>query len=142
MAFVPKNRAEVEPWLSRFYDVSDKLDATRISTVYTEDAKVQFSNMPLMEGLDALRSFFVSTWDKLEMMHHGIGDFDLVGDKIYHPCNITWKVKGDPEKETIVVPAFAVFHLVTEGENKGLVSSAEFYMDCSPLMAAIQRSSV
>ncbi|KAI5921154.1 hypothetical protein F4810DRAFT_376977 [Camillea tinctor] len=141
MAFVPKDRSEVEPWLTRFYNVSDNLDVAGLSTIYTEDAKVQFGNMPLMDGLDALRSFFVPTWGKLEMMHHGIGDYELVGDKIYHPCSITWKVKADPEKETIVVPAFAVFHLVTEGESKGLTSSAEFYMDSSPLMAAIQRSS-
>lgn len=66
---------------------------------------------------------------------------DLVDNKIYQPCHITWRVKNDPEKESIVVPAFAVVHLVTAGEEKGLVGSAEYYMDGSPLAAALQRSS-
>ncbi|KAI1501621.1 hypothetical protein F5X99DRAFT_193803 [Biscogniauxia marginata] len=141
MTFVPKTRSEVQLWLSRFYDVCDSLDADRLPTIYTQYAKVQFGNLPVMDGLDALRNFFVPTWNKLEMMHHETGNFDLVDDKIYQPCYITWKVKNDPEKETVIIPGFAVFHLVMEGDDKDLISSAEFYMDSSPLMTAIQRSS-
>lgn len=65
---------------------------------------------------------------------------DLIGnDKIYQSCHITWKVKNDPKKETIVVPAMAVLHLVTSGVEKGLISGAEFYMDPAPLIAAFAR---
>lgn len=65
----------------------------------------------------------------------------MVENRIYQPCHITWQVKNDPEKETIKVPAAAILHVELSGERKGLISRAAFYMDGSPLMAALQRSS-
>ncbi|KAI1472550.1 uncharacterized protein F4812DRAFT_409368 [Daldinia caldariorum] len=140
MAFVPTTNSEIREWLLRFHASNDSLDVSRLEDIYTKDAKVQFGNMPLFEGLDELRSFFKGTWARLEMMHHKIESFDMVDNKIYQPCHITWKVKNDPEKETIVVPAFAFVHLETSGENRGLVKQAAYYMDGAPLMAALQRS--
>ncbi|KAI6082666.1 hypothetical protein F4821DRAFT_263703 [Hypoxylon rubiginosum] len=141
MAFVPTTQSEVQAWLERFHAANDSLDPSRLASIYTKDAKVQFGNMPVIEGLDAMRSFFSATWAKLEMMHHEPESFDLVDNKIYQPCHITWQVKNDPEKEKIIVPAFALIYLVTSGDDKGLISRAAFYMDGAPLMAALQRSS-
>ncbi|KAI8962652.1 hypothetical protein F5Y11DRAFT_322303 [Daldinia sp. FL1419] len=141
MAFVPTTSTEIRKWLLRFHATNDSLDASRLGEIYTQDAKIQFGNMPIFNGLDELRNFFKGVWVKLEMMHHEIESFDMVGDKIYQPCHITWKVKNDPEKETITVPACAIVCLETSGENKGLVKKAEYYMDSAPLMAALQRSS-
>ncbi|KAL7621557.1 hypothetical protein AAE478_008882 [Parahypoxylon ruwenzoriense] len=140
MAFVPTTKQEVQEWLLRFHAANDSLDVNRLATIYTKDASVRFGNMPLLVGLDALRNFFLATWPKLETMHHEIESFDMLENRIYQPCHITWTVKNDPEKETIVVPAFAAIHLVTSGEEKGLVKSAAYYMDGSPLMTALQRS--
>lgn len=65
---------------------------------------------------------------------------DLVGsDKIYQSCHITWKVKNDPERETIEVPAMAVLHLVTSGAEKGLIREAQYYLDPAPLVSAFSR---
>ncbi|KAI2620517.1 hypothetical protein GGR54DRAFT_601389 [Hypoxylon sp. NC1633] len=141
MAFVPTTKLEVQAWLQRFHAASDSLDVSKLSTIYANDAKVQFGNLPLIEGLDALRDFFCVTWARLEMMHHEIDSFDMVDNRIYQPCHITWKVKNDPEKEEIVVPAVAIIDIVTSGEEKGLISYGAFYMDGTPLMAALQRSS-
>ncbi|KAI0850755.1 hypothetical protein F5Y00DRAFT_231977 [Daldinia vernicosa] len=141
MAFVPTTQSEIREWLLRFHESNDSLDVSRLSDIYTEDAKVQFGNMPLFDGLDGLRKFLGGTWAGLEMMHHEIESFDMVDNKIYQPCHITWKVKNDPEKETIVVPAFAFVCLETSGENRGRVKQAAYYMDGAPLMAALQRSS-
>ncbi|KAI4866640.1 hypothetical protein F4820DRAFT_416234 [Hypoxylon rubiginosum] len=141
MAFFPTSQSEVQAWLQRFHNVNDSLDISGLASIYTKDAKVQFGNMPLMEGLDALRNVLSTTWARLEMMHHEIESFDLVDNKIYQPCHVTWRVKNDPEKENITVPAFAFIQLVTSGEDKGLISRAAFYMDGGPLAAALQRSS-
>ncbi|KAI2778094.1 hypothetical protein F4815DRAFT_478726 [Daldinia loculata] len=140
MAFVPTTQSEIREWLLRFHESNDSLDVSRLSDIYTEDAKVQFGNMPLLDGLDGLRKFFEGTWARLEMMHHEIDSFDMIDNKIYQPCHITWKVKNDPEKETIVVPAFAFIYLETSGENRGRVKQAAYYMDGAPLTAALQRS--
>ncbi|KAI1101022.1 hypothetical protein F4804DRAFT_317269 [Jackrogersella minutella] len=141
MAFVPTTRPEVKAWLQRFHAANDSLDTSRLANIYTKDAKVQFGNMPLVEGLDALRNFFGASWAKLETMHHEAESFDMVDNKIYQPCHITWRVKNDPEKEKVVVPACAVIHLVTSGEDKGLICHAAYYMDGASLAAALQRSS-
>ncbi|KAI0385018.1 hypothetical protein F5Y04DRAFT_203674 [Hypomontagnella monticulosa] len=141
MAFVPTTRPEVRAWLERFHSVNDSLDSSRLGEIYTGDAKVQFGNMPLIEGLDRLRDNFSGNWARLEMMHHEIESFDMIENRIYQPCHITWKVKNDPEKETIKVPAVAVLHLELSGEEKGLIRRAAYYMDGSPLVAALQRSS-
>ncbi|KAI1417430.1 hypothetical protein F5Y13DRAFT_152809 [Hypoxylon sp. FL1857] len=140
MAFVPTTRSEVRAWLERFHAANDSLDTSRLADIYAKGTKVQFGNMPIINGLDELQNFFAGTWAKLEMMHHEIEDFDMVDNRIYQPCHITWQVKNDPEKEEITVPAFAVVHLVTSGEEKGLVGRAAYYMDGAPLMAALQRS--
>ncbi|KAI1379163.1 hypothetical protein F4677DRAFT_410799 [Hypoxylon crocopeplum] len=141
MAFVPTTQIEVQAWLQRFHAANDSLDVSKLASIYAKDAKVQFGNMPLVEGLDALRNFFGASWARLEMMHHEIESFDVVDNRIYQPCHITWQVKNDPEKEKVVVPAIAVIHLVTSGEDKGLISRAAYYMDGAPLVAALQRSS-
>ncbi|KAI1658693.1 hypothetical protein F4813DRAFT_355993 [Daldinia decipiens] len=141
MAFVPTTQSEIREWLLRFHESNDSLDVSRLSDIYTEDAKVQFGNMPLFNGLDGLRKFLKGTWAGLEMMHHEIDSFDMIDNKIYQPCHITWKVKNDPVRETIVVPAFAFICLETSGENRGRVKQAAYYMDNAPLMAALQRSS-
>jgi hypothetical protein len=66
---------------------------------------------------------------------------DLVGDgKIYQSCHISWRVKNDPQKEKVAIPGMAVIHLVTSGEEKGLIAAAEFYMDPAPLLAALARA--
>ncbi|KAI1778981.1 hypothetical protein F4818DRAFT_437782 [Hypoxylon cercidicola] len=141
MAFVPKTRSEAQAWLQRFHAVNDSLEVSGLASIYARDANMQFGNMPLVEGLDAIRNFLGATWARLEMMHHETESFDLVENKIYQPCHITWRVKNDPEKEKITVPAFAFIYLVTSGVDAGLVSRASFYMDGAPLVAAIQRSS-
>ncbi|KAI0839582.1 hypothetical protein F5Y06DRAFT_265740 [Hypoxylon sp. FL0890] len=141
MAFVPTTQTEIQAWLERFHAVNDSLDTTRLEDIYAKDAKVQFGNMPVVNGIDGLRNFFSGTWAKLEMMHHKIESFDMVDNRIYQSCHITWQVKNDPENEKVVVPAFAVVHLVMSGEEKGLIGRAAYYMDGAPLVAALQRSS-
>ncbi|OTA62767.1 hypothetical protein K449DRAFT_382069 [Hypoxylon sp. EC38] len=141
MAFVPTTRSEIQTWLERFHAANDSLDTSRLGDIYAKDAIVQFGNMPLIHGLDELRNFFSGTWAKLEMMLHEIDSFDMVDNRIYQPCHITWQVKNDPENEKIKVPAFGLVHLVTSGPEKGLVSRAAYYMDGAPLVAALQRSS-
>lgn len=66
---------------------------------------------------------------------------DLVENRtIYQSCRISWVVKNDPDKEVVVVPAMAVIHLVTSGDEKGLVQAAEYYMDPTGLIAAFSRA--
>ncbi|KAI0886244.1 uncharacterized protein GGS22DRAFT_187482 [Annulohypoxylon maeteangense] len=141
MAFFPTTQSEVQAWLQRFHSVNDSLDTSKIADIYAKDAKVQFGNMPVIEGLDGLRNFFGRSWVTLESMHHEIESFDMIENRIYQSCHITWQVKNDPEKEKVVVPAMAVIHLVKSGEEKGLINRAAYYMDGSPLKAVYQRLS-
>ncbi|KAI1211942.1 uncharacterized protein F4807DRAFT_458146 [Annulohypoxylon truncatum] len=141
MAFFPTTRSEVQAWLQRFQSVNDSLDASRVGEIYAKDAKVQFGNLPLVEGLDELKSLFGRSWENLESMVHEIENFDMIENRIYQSCHITWQVKNDPEKEKVVVPAMAVIHLVESGDEKGLVKRAAYYMDGAPLAAVYQRLS-
>ncbi|KAI1449126.1 hypothetical protein F5Y02DRAFT_414387 [Annulohypoxylon stygium] len=141
MAFFPTTRSEVQAWLKRFHSVNDSLDVSRIGEIYAKDAQLQFGNLPLIEGLDGLRDFFGRSWKTMESMLHEIDNFDIIENRIYQSCHITWQVKNDPEKEKVKVPAFAVIHLVESGEDKGLIKHAEYYMDGSPLVAVYQRLS-
>ncbi|KAI2463302.1 hypothetical protein F4781DRAFT_417039 [Annulohypoxylon bovei var. microspora] len=140
MAFFPTTQSETQAWLQRFHAANDSLDTSRLADIYSKNTKVQFGNMPLMEGLDELRNFLSGSWANLEMMHHDIENFDMVENRIYQSCHVTWQVKNDPEKEKVVVPAMAVIHLVKSGHEKGLIDRAAFYLDGAPLMAAYQRS--
>ena len=60
---------------AQFHASNDSLDVSRLEDIYTKDAKVQFGNMPLFDGLDGLRNFFEGIWARLEMMHHEIESF-------------------------------------------------------------------
>ncbi|ORY67626.1 uncharacterized protein BCR38DRAFT_427742 [Pseudomassariella vexata] len=125
-----------------FHDVGDSLDISRLSSLYAEDVEFQFGNLPVGRGLEAAKGLFEPQWAKFETMHHEIKDFDLVGgDKIYQACEISWTVKDDPEKETVKIPAMAVFHLVTSGEERGLIKVFRAYLNTSPLEAAVARAS-
>ncbi|KAI0009672.1 ribosomal protein S5 domain 2-type protein [Xylariaceae sp. FL0662B] len=103
MAFVPTTKAEIREWLTRFQAVNDSLDVSRLPTIYAKNARVQFGNTPVMTGLDAIRNYFESTWAKLETMHHEIHNFNMVDNKIYQPCHITWQIKNDPKQENCAV---------------------------------------
>ncbi|KAI1137445.1 hypothetical protein F5Y05DRAFT_387238 [Hypoxylon sp. FL0543] len=140
MAFVPTTQSEVRAWLERSFAAHDSLDASKLADIYAKDAIVQFGNMPLMNGTDELLKFYSGIWDQLEMMHHELESFDMVENRIYQSCHITWQVKNDPQNEKITVPGFGFYHLVTSGEEKGKVSRASYYMDGAPLMAALERS--
>ncbi|KAI1391943.1 uncharacterized protein F4822DRAFT_388995 [Hypoxylon trugodes] len=140
MAFVPTSRSEVQTWLDRFLAINDTLDVSKLDTVYTKNATVKFGNRPIIQGLENIQNFFVPTWSREELMHHDVDSFDMIDNRIYQECRVTWKVKNDPEKETIVLSAIAVLHLATTGEEKGLVSHAAYYMDGAPLNAALKRS--
>ena len=46
-----------------------------------------------------------------------MGHADVLPDKIYQQVNIHYLVKGDAEKEDIVIEAFAVFHQGVDDEK-------------------------
>ncbi|EON98388.1 putative ntf2-like protein [Phaeoacremonium minimum UCRPA7] len=123
-----------------FHEVSDSLDPARLPEVYAKDGILQYANVPPVQGLDNLKGFFGPIFEKLELMRHDISYFDLVGDKIYQACTITYRAKNDPQKEEIVVPALGVFHILPAGDDAGKMKKAEVYIDPSPLMAAIARA--
>jgi hypothetical protein len=128
--------------------------------VYAEDGTLQYANVPPVQGLDNLTSFFGPIFKKLELMRHEILYYgkslliysslsmkqvltvncsDLVEDKMYQACTITYRAKNDPNNEEIVVPAFGVFHILPSGKDAGKMKRAEVYLDPAPLMAAIAR---
>ncbi|EFX03228.1 hypothetical protein CMQ_3157 [Grosmannia clavigera kw1407] len=142
MAFVPTNKEELERWLHRFHSVNDALDTTRLHEVYAKDITLQYGNRPPVHGLNNLIAFFEPTYKMLDSMHHKIAYFDLVGDgsRFYQPCHITYRVKNDPEKEAIKIPAIGVWHLETAGEDVGKAKQFEVYLDPSPVTAAVARA--
>ncbi|KAH8662077.1 hypothetical protein BX600DRAFT_465530 [Xylariales sp. PMI_506] len=140
MAFVPTNQSETRQWLLKFQEANDSLDVSRLPSIYAKDIKLQFANNPVLQGLEAVTEHYRMAWAALDFMHHEIGDVDLVGgDKIYQACSISFRVKNDPEMETVQIPGMAVLHLTTSEEEKGLVKRAEYYLDTSPLGPAFSR---
>ena len=53
----------------------------------------------------------------MDEFHHSAGHIDVLLDKIYQEATIEYIVKGDPEKERIIVRGFAVFHKLVEDEK-------------------------
>lgn len=61
--------------------------------------------------------------------------FDVLPDKIYQVARISYKVKGDPAKETFIVPGLAVFHKKPEDTK---IHRFDVYIDISPVFKRIQ----
>jgi hypothetical protein len=60
---------------------------------------------------------------------------DVVKDKIYLTCTITYVVKNDPKQEAFKIPAAGVFHLLDAaeqeelGDEEGVIRKFEVYLD-------------
>lgn len=50
----------------------DSLDATRLGSIFTKHVRIQFAEVPIMEGLDAAKTYFKSLWSNLASMEHEI----------------------------------------------------------------------
>ncbi|KXJ94089.1 ribosomal protein S5 domain 2-type protein [Microdochium bolleyi] len=138
-AFVPASRDELYSWLTRFNEVVDSLDSTRLGSIFAKQVRVQFAEVPILEGLDAAQAYFRTLWSSLESMEHEIDAYDMAGDRIYMPCHITWRLQGDDEHEEITVRALSILRISTEGPESGLVYDARFYLDAAPLMSGLNR---
>lgn len=57
---------------------------------------------------------------------------DVVGDRLYHQTNITYKVKGDTQN--LNIPAISIVH--RNAEQK--IYKLEIYVDNTPLMAKVK----
>lgn len=139
--------------------MGDSLDPSRLPEVYAKDRILQYANIPPVLGLDELKSFFGPILEKLGLMHHEISYFgvymglapaifvsltnnknlDLVGDKLYQACRITYRMNNDPEEEETKIPAFGVFQVPLSGKDAGKMKKVVVYLDPSPLMAALAR---
>ena len=120
-----------------FYDAADSLDASRyIKGFFTPNAELTLGQSPTMHGHDELLPTITGYLTVFNMMKHvyvsaqaysykvltfplsgSLGHFDVLPDKIYQQANIHYLVKGDVEKEEIVVKALAVFHKGVEDEK-------------------------
>lgn len=64
---------------------------------------------------------------------------DLVGNKIYESCLLTYIVANDPEEKKIKIPAFGKIFLVEEGQDEaGKMERFEVYLDPSEVFKRIQ----
>ncbi|KAH7037459.1 uncharacterized protein B0I36DRAFT_380650 [Microdochium trichocladiopsis] len=138
-AFVPTSKDELYSWLTRFNKTMDSLDITRLGSIFTKQVRIQFAEVPIMEGLEATQAYFKSLWCNLESMEHEIDSYDMTENRIYQPCHITWRLHGDDEHEEITVRALSILRITTEGPETGLVYDARFYLDAAPLMSALAR---
>ncbi|KAG0648334.1 Phosphoserine aminotransferase [Hyphodiscus hymeniophilus] len=157
MALQTKSRDEVNAWLHAFHHAADSLTTTTLPKFYTEDATLNFANNEPLVGLSNIiyvstllysfihsdlkhiftrvhKQFFNVAFPQLESMKHDVIDFDVVKDKIYMSCTITYVVKNDPKQEKFRIPAFGVFHLVPVSEQLGqkgeaLLRRFDVYLD-------------
>lgn len=50
----------------------DSLDVSRLGSIFTKQVRIQFAEVPIMEGLDATKTYFKSLWANLASMEHEI----------------------------------------------------------------------
>jgi hypothetical protein len=63
---------------------------------------------------------------------------DVINNRIYLRCFITYVVKNDPENKKIRIPVVGVFLLVPESRNgEAVIESFEAYLDASGVFARV-----
>ncbi|KAF2665803.1 hypothetical protein BT63DRAFT_428750 [Microthyrium microscopicum] len=130
---------EAEAWLQGFYDMADKLEAVPWFEQYsTEDTEIQYANLPLMTGKDAL-NMYIKVFGNLDRLAHSVKHFDVVGDRILHAVTVRYVVKGDdPDKDVIEIGAFSECHLRRdEVDGKVKCARADIYVDPSPVFQRV-----
>ncbi|CAE6424123.1 unnamed protein product [Rhizoctonia solani] len=124
-------------WLVGFVRVAEQLDWTVWEGWWTQDAFMQFGNIPRLEGKDAIAGSHGKLYGALESTHHDFIRYsvDVPLGLIYLSSNVTFKVKQDPDKREIKLPAIAVIHKkIGESQTTG----CEIYCDMAPVMSVVQ----
>ncbi|KAJ9149435.1 hypothetical protein NKR23_g4254 [Pleurostoma richardsiae] len=134
MPSLPTTRDEAEGWVRNFHRVCDTLEASLLDTVFARDATLQFGNYPVINGVEGIKALLGRQFALLEEMHHKFRYGDVVGDRVYHACTISYLIKGDTKENEIEIPAAAIHHVVTEGEEKGLIKRFEVFIDNAPVV--------
>ncbi|CUA69005.1 hypothetical protein RSOLAG22IIIB_08257 [Rhizoctonia solani] len=124
-------------WLDGYAKALDSLDWAKWEGRWTEDAFLQFGNLPRIQGKEAIATFHEQMFGAFEYLHHNFTrySFDVPLELIYQTTIVTFRVKSDPEKRDIQVPGMSVIHKKT-GENQA--TGCEIYVDSSPVMAVVQ----
>jgi hypothetical protein len=66
------------------------------------------ANQPPICGAANIEKSFSSMTGIIEMMRHDISHIDVVSDRIYAAMDLSWIIKGDPDKELLTGKAIAV----------------------------------
>ncbi|KAI8285673.1 hypothetical protein K4K56_009200 [Colletotrichum sp. SAR 10_98] len=135
---LPNTRDEVEAWLLNNFLAFDSLDITEHPKIFSKDAQLQFANNPVLYGIEKIQQSFVPAFSALSYMKHVPVTFDKVDNKVWFTVKISYRAKGDPENQTITIPASALAHLVTEGEEAGKLARFQVFLDNSPVLERIE----
>ncbi|CAF4412416.1 unnamed protein product [Adineta steineri] len=84
-----QSKDDVLLWLKQFHEASASLNAEYfIKKFFDDDAILQFANNSIIKGHENLIKNFQKQFDLLDMMHHEIGHFDILPDRIYQYAKI------------------------------------------------------
>ncbi|KAK4506745.1 hypothetical protein PRZ48_000478 [Zasmidium cellare] len=126
---IDQKRKEVAEWLQSWYDVADKCVPPNSVKFFADDCVVRFNNAPAVHGAPAAQKEFESVAPIIGWMKHEILDFDIVDNKIYNECNVTYVLKGDPEEKQITMHRFNFYERNAEGK----ITKWTAYFDSSPM---------
>ncbi|KAF9878866.1 hypothetical protein CkaCkLH20_03766 [Colletotrichum karsti] len=135
---LPNTREEVEAWLLNTFNTFDSRDVTVLNKIFSKKGELHFANNPVLKGLDEIRQWFTPNFEVLGHMKHVPILFDKVDEKIWFTTEISYRVKGDPENETITLPGSALATLVTEGEETGKMARFQVFLDNRPVVEKVE----
>ncbi|KAH7310105.1 hypothetical protein BKA65DRAFT_169978 [Rhexocercosporidium sp. MPI-PUGE-AT-0058] len=139
MSLQNASQQDITAWVEGFHRASDSLTTTNLGKFYTKNGTLKFANNELLVGLDAINTFFGATFPLLSSMKHDIVT-DVIGNKIYQTCTITYTVKDDPHSRSIKIPAMGVFHLVPCADFKSgepLIERFDVFLDGSEVFGVV-----
>ncbi|KAF3810992.1 hypothetical protein GCG54_00003172 [Colletotrichum gloeosporioides] len=155
---LPNTPDEVEAWLLNNFVAFDSLDITEHPKIFAKNAQLQFANSPVLHGIEEIQQSFVPAFSALSYMKHVPVTFgrlsllpsrllkswisrlnaDKVDNKVWFTVEISYRAKGDPENQTITIPASALAHLVTDGEEAGKLARFQVFLDNRPVLERIE----
>ncbi|KAL5319431.1 hypothetical protein ACEPPN_012484 [Leptodophora sp. 'Broadleaf-Isolate-01'] len=167
MSLQNASQEDITEWVKSFHRASDSLTTTDLGKYYTKNGSLKFANNELLVGLDAINTvlhipallnishmacitrefvtdinlkFFGTTFPLLSSMKHEIVNLDVIDNKIYQTCTITYTVKDDPQNRTIKILAMGVFHLVPGADFKSgepIIERFDVFLDGSEVFGVI-----
>ncbi|CAE6335659.1 unnamed protein product [Rhizoctonia solani] len=127
-----------ENWLSEWTLAADSMDWSQWESFWDNNAFLQFSDTPKLEGKEAIAHHWREKFGFLDQFKHirvVRRSFDVTSGLIYQTELLNYRIKGDPKARDIEIRALVVIH---KKIGSATIEGFEAYFNQQPIADVVR----